>query len=188
MSLAVQILAALDTLAREERERAELGARLMAEVQVDPDEIALLPREATPSTTSAASPRSAPVELLVGINRWNGQTDPIRLDFDRRTGRYTPARASGHGVAPWENEVPASPPAPSPAGARTTLLEAGLTSSEVEVALLVGQGKTNREIAAARGCADSTVDTHIKRSRDKLGVFDRNALAAFVEGLTQESP
>ena len=29
MSLAVQILAALDTLAREERERAELGARLM---------------------------------------------------------------------------------------------------------------------------------------------------------------
>lgn len=61
MSLAVQILAALDTLAREERERAELGARLMAEVQVDPDEIVLLPREATPSTASAASPRSAPV-------------------------------------------------------------------------------------------------------------------------------
>ena len=135
-----------------------------------------------------AVPDSPQMELLVGINRWNGQTDPIRLDFDRRTGRYTPARASGHGVAPWENEVPASPPAPSPAGARTTLLEAGLTSSEVEVALLVGQGKTNREIAAARGCADSTVDTHIKRSRDKLGVFDRNALAAFVEGLTQESP
>ena len=135
-----------------------------------------------------AVPDSPQMELLVGINRWNGQTDPIRLDFDRRTGRYTPARASGHGVAPWEDEVPASPPAPSPAGARTTLLEAGLTSSEVEVALLVGQGKTNREIAAARGCADSTVDTHIKRSRDKLGVFDRNALAAFVEGLTQESP
>lgn len=45
MSLAVQILAALDTLAREERERAELGARLMAEVQEAADELqaALVP-------------------------------------------------------------------------------------------------------------------------------------------------
>ena len=34
MSLAVQILAALDTLAREERERAELGAHLEALVKM----------------------------------------------------------------------------------------------------------------------------------------------------------
>ena len=45
MSLAVQILAALDTLAREERERVELRARLMAEVQETADELqdALVP-------------------------------------------------------------------------------------------------------------------------------------------------
>lgn len=45
MSLAVQILAALDTLAREERERVELRARLMAEVQEAADELqaALVP-------------------------------------------------------------------------------------------------------------------------------------------------
>jgi len=32
------------------------------------------------------------MELLVGINRWNGQTEPLCFDFERQTGRYTPAQ------------------------------------------------------------------------------------------------
>lgn len=62
MSLAVQILAALDTLAREERERAELGGRLMAEVQEAADELqaALVPILGH-VTVCTSVPRSASV-------------------------------------------------------------------------------------------------------------------------------
>lgn len=62
MSLADQILAALDTLAREERERAELGGRLMAEVQEAADELqtALVPILGH-VTVGTSVPRSASV-------------------------------------------------------------------------------------------------------------------------------
>ena len=60
MPLAVQIQTALDTLAREERERAELGGRLMAEVQEAADELqaALVPILGH-VTVSPLVPRSA---------------------------------------------------------------------------------------------------------------------------------
>lgn len=62
MSLAAQIQTALDTLAREERERAELGARLIAEVQEAADELqtALVPILGH-VTVGTSVPRSASV-------------------------------------------------------------------------------------------------------------------------------
>ena len=64
MSLAVQILAALDTLAREERERAELGARLIAEVHRDLVESLHTMTEALADAVTRAVAAEGEAELL----------------------------------------------------------------------------------------------------------------------------
>ena len=56
---------------------------------------------------------------------------------------------------------------------------AGLTAREVEVLRLVTQGQTNREIAAALVLSERTVNSHLVRIFNKLGVNSRAAAAAF---------
>lgn len=53
----------------------------------------------------------------------------------------------------------------------------GLTAREQDVARLVTQGKTNGEVAAALGVAQSTVKNHLVRIFDKLNVNTRTELA-----------
>lgn len=62
---------------------------------------------------------------------------------------------------------------------------APLTARELEVFALVGEGRSNREIAAALTLAESTVQTHVKRILAKIGARDRaQAVAiAFRSGL-----
>ena len=50
-----------------------------------------------------------------------------------------------------------------------------LTSREVGVLELVGQGLSNRDIAAALGIAHETVKVHVKNILRKLGVTNRTA-------------
>lgn len=62
-----------------------------------------------------------------------------------------------------------------PAGAAPDL--SVISPREREVLALVGQGRTNDEIAAALYVSVATVKTHVARLRDELGVRDRVGLA-----------
>jgi DNA-binding CsgD family transcriptional regulator len=55
-----------------------------------------------------------------------------------------------------------------------------LSSREREVAGLVAAGKTNRDIAAALYLSEKTIESHLARIYDKLGVHSRAALTAIV--------
>jgi DNA-binding NarL/FixJ family response regulator len=68
--------------------------------------------------------------------------------------------------------------APPPRAGRDTALDA-LTSREREVLALIGQGKTNGEIAAELFVSDGTVKTHINHLFTKLQLRDRAAAVVF---------
>jgi ATP/maltotriose-dependent transcriptional regulator MalT len=57
---------------------------------------------------------------------------------------------------------------------------AGLSPREWEVATLVAAGKRNREVAAALFLSEKTVESHLARIYDKLGVRSRAALATIL--------
>jgi DNA-binding NarL/FixJ family response regulator len=57
---------------------------------------------------------------------------------------------------------------------------ASLSAREQEVATLVAAGKRNREVAAALFLSEKTVESHLARIYDKLGVRSRAALATIL--------
>ena len=57
-----------------------------------------------------------------------------------------------------------------------------LTGKETEVATLVWQGLTNREIAKAIGTTEQVVKNYLRNTFDKLGVWSRLELALYVAG------
>jgi DNA-binding NarL/FixJ family response regulator len=68
--------------------------------------------------------------------------------------------------------------APPPRAGRDPAFDA-LTSREREVLALIGQGKTNTEIAAGLFVSDGTVKTHINHLFAKLQLRDRAAAVVF---------
>lgn len=63
-----------------------------------------------------------------------------------------------------------APPGPA------ALLSLGLTPRQAEVAYWVAQGKTNPEIAVILGASPRTIDKHMERILERLGVENRVAL------------
>jgi DNA-binding CsgD family transcriptional regulator len=65
-----------------------------------------------------------------------------------------------------------------------------LTSREREVAMLIAQGRTSREIAEALVITERTADTHADRIRAKLGLHSRAEIVAWVlsRGLSAGKP
>lgn len=59
-----------------------------------------------------------------------------------------------------------------------------LSAREREVATLVAAGKRNRDVAAALFVSEKTVESHLARIYDKLGVHSRAALATIIAGET----
>jgi DNA-binding NarL/FixJ family response regulator len=55
-----------------------------------------------------------------------------------------------------------------------------LTAKEAQVALLVWEGLTNREIARIVGTTEQVVKNYLRNIFDKLGVWTRLELALFV--------
>jgi DNA-binding CsgD family transcriptional regulator len=76
----------------------------------------------------------------------------------------------------------------SPARARKQAF-GGLTTREREVAELIAQGKSNREIAGVLVVSERTVETHISSILSKLGFTSRTQIAtwAIEKGLTHEN-
>jgi DNA-binding NarL/FixJ family response regulator len=55
-----------------------------------------------------------------------------------------------------------------------------LTQKEMQVAALVWEGQTNREIAKAVGTTEQVVKNYLRNTFDKLGVWSRLELAIYV--------
>lgn len=55
-----------------------------------------------------------------------------------------------------------------------------LTNKEVQVAILVWEGLTNREIAHLIGTTEQVVKNYLRNTFDKLGVWSRLELALYV--------
>ncbi len=58
----------------------------------------------------------------------------------------------------------------------------GLTKREIEVAMWLERGRTNSEIAALLGMNARTVEKHVERILEKLGVENRTAAARLITG------
>lgn len=59
-----------------------------------------------------------------------------------------------------------------------------LTPQELQVALAVARGSTNREAAAALFLSPKTIEFHLGNTYRKLGVRSRTELVRRVEGIT----
>jgi DNA-binding NarL/FixJ family response regulator len=55
-----------------------------------------------------------------------------------------------------------------------------LTSKEVQIAILVWEGLTNREIGKIIGTTEQVIKNHLRSTFDKLGVWSRLELAMYV--------
>lgn len=55
-----------------------------------------------------------------------------------------------------------------------------LTRREIQVATLVWQGLTNREIGNLMGTTEQVIKNHLRNTFDKLGVWSRLELAMYV--------
>jgi DNA-binding NarL/FixJ family response regulator len=55
-----------------------------------------------------------------------------------------------------------------------------LTAKEIQVADLVWQGLTNREIGKIMGTTEQVIKNHLRSTFDKLGVWSRLELAMYV--------
>jgi DNA-binding CsgD family transcriptional regulator len=86
--------------------------------------------------------------------------------------------------------TPAQPAPPVPVGSHQPIVAGPggeLTERELEVALLVSDGLTNREIADRLYVKESTIDKHLEHVRDKLDSHNRAEIVAILaqHGLIQ---
>ena len=93
-------------------------------------------------------------------------------------GAWLDPAVSARVLATYRTAAPPSAMAPSTTGAADAGLDA-LTGREREVLALIGQGKTNAEIAAELFVGEGTVKTHINHVFTKLRLRDRAAAVVF---------
>jgi non-specific serine/threonine protein kinase len=115
--------------------------------------------------------------FLESLHRQTKRTARDALGADRfgmlfRRGGDTPRDQVVALAAGDVDELRAGPPG----GGATA---APLTSREREIAALVAEGLSNREIAARLGISKRTVDAHIEHIFGKLGVSSRVQLATW---------
>jgi len=83
-------------------------------------------------------------------------------------------------LAPWVTPNTARSRVPDRTSTIAKSVAKVLTTREREVALLIAQGKTSREIAEALVITERTADTHADRIRVKLGLHSRAEIVAWV--------
>jgi DNA-binding CsgD family transcriptional regulator len=92
-------------------------------------------------------------------------------------------RFEGIGAAPWAARARAELRAAGGAASQARMpATRELTPQELEVALAVARGATNREVAAALYVSPKTVEVHLSRVFRKLGVRSRTELATHIAG------
>jgi len=63
-----------------------------------------------------------------------------------------------------------------------------LIQREQEVALLVAQGLTNRQVAAKLVISEHTAATHVRKILKKLGLSSRAQVSAWIAGRVPQQP
>lgn len=112
---------------------------------------------------------TVPVNFALGVAWWLALlAGGAVLLFGELSPSLLPARPSA-AVQP-----PASDAEPGPPGVYP------LTRKEVEVAILVAQGKTNKEIASKLFNSERTIDNHVQHIYNKLNIDSRAELALWV--------
>ena len=87
-------------------------------------------------------------------------------------GRSHLPRAGTH--SPWSSRCGASWPAAAAATVPT-----GLTARQTEVAALVAEGLTNRQLAERLGISERSAESHLERIRLRLGFSSRAQVAVW---------
>jgi DNA-binding CsgD family transcriptional regulator len=107
-----------------------------------------------------------------GHHRAAGDRDAAARDLGEAHARFTHLDAR-----PWADRAARlAGPAPRPAAA----LASKLTDAEMRVALVVGDGATNRQTADRLFLSIKTVDSHLQSIYRRLGIRSRSQLAALV--------
>jgi len=102
---------------------------------------------------------------------------------------YEAAFAVGAGLSQDEVITYALEEKPTRPGRRARPAEpGGLTRREQEIAELVAQGMSNKDIAATLVIGRRTVETHVENILVKLGFTSRTQVASWLAGITRESP
>lgn len=57
-----------------------------------------------------------------------------------------------------------------------------LSAKEIQIAILVWEGLTNREIGKIVGTSEQVIKNHLRSTFDKIGVWSRLELAMYVAG------
>ena len=84
-----------------------------------------------------------------------------------------------NGYTAHSTTVTNAAPRPGNPGTRTPSLDR-LTAREMEIARLVRDGRTNRQIARVLGLSTKTVEAHLSRIFAKLSIPSRTVLAVLV--------
>ena len=103
---------------------------------------------------------------------WGGGRDADAHDLVEQA-----LRAGGPPMPPRNHLTAVGSPEPSP-----------LTPRELEVAVLISRGYTNRRIADALVIAERTAETHARNIREKLGLSSRSQVAAWAALRSADSP
>jgi DNA-binding CsgD family transcriptional regulator len=102
----------------------------------------------------------------------------IEVDVARLVVRRLPGR-DGATTALLMSETPTG-------RARAALVRVGLTHREAQVVAVMAEGASNASIADSLGISFRTVDKHLQRAFDKLGVENRTAAANLVRQLERQ--
>lgn len=111
-----------------------------------------------------------------------GETEAAIRELERAHGELTRLGATRYAdeAARSLRELGRRVPRRSARGRATSAGPAELSAREREVAGLVAEGMTNKQIAAALYLSEKTIETHLSRIFDKLGVNSRSQLAGLV--------
>jgi DNA-binding CsgD family transcriptional regulator len=104
---------------------------------------------------------------------------PLTVMRDQRSLVVRVLAGADHSVLLLEAQAPL-PHAPA-------LRRLGLTNRETEVLTWVARGKTNADIAAILGLSPRTVEKHLERIFQQLGVETRTAAATRARELAEEA-
>jgi predicted ATPase/DNA-binding CsgD family transcriptional regulator len=146
---AAQLFGAADTA------RTEVGAKIM------PFLVPLLTKAEESAAAELGSPRFA-AQYAAGQRL--GREAALRLALGKRGG---------------PSAVPPATSAPAAGASRTGLNSGPLGKREAEVARLIADGLTNKEIGTRLFISERTVDSHVRNILNKLGANSRAQIAAW---------
>jgi DNA-binding CsgD family transcriptional regulator len=131
-------------------------------------------------SVQATEPQDS-AELAGSQDRWNAAVSTFSTLRQDSQAILEQIRQSMHEMRTLKARLHANPGAPGPNGGATPELDAaahfqlqhGLTPREMQVAMLLGEGRSNEEVASALDVSPHTARHHTQHVLAKLGVHSR---------------